>query len=172
MTHQTEPLLTSADACEALSIDRSTLSRWVQLGRIAPAMKAPESGEQCSSLPTRLSESRPRWRHDRRSISLAVQHERPIRLRVHRASHPDYAPKLTIDERWALWKAANPWVLLFVENLAANLIAKGHRRIGVKQLWEVLRYSYDANTVGSAFRANNDFTSRAARVGDHDRTPP
>jgi hypothetical protein len=50
-----------------------------------------------------------------------------------------------------------------VENLAANLIAKGHRRIGVKQLWEVLRYSYDANTVGSAFRANNDFTSRAAR---------
>ena len=37
----TEPLLTSADACEALSIDRSTLSRWVQLGRIAPAMKAP-----------------------------------------------------------------------------------------------------------------------------------
>ncbi len=76
---------------------------------------------------------------------------------------PDYAPKLTIDERWALWKAANPWVLPFVENLAANLIAKGHRRIGVKQLWEVLRYSYDANTVGSAFRANNDFTSRAAR---------
>ena len=38
---RTEPLLTSADACEALSIDRSTLSRWVQLGRIAPAMKAP-----------------------------------------------------------------------------------------------------------------------------------
>lgn len=36
-----DTLLTSADACEALSIDRSTLSRWVQLGRIAPAMKAP-----------------------------------------------------------------------------------------------------------------------------------
>lgn len=76
---------------------------------------------------------------------------------------PTYEPKLTIDQRWALWKAANPWVLPFVESLAANLIAKGHKRIGVKQLWEVLRYSYDANTVGDPFRANNDFTSRASR---------
>ena len=34
-------LLTSAEVCERLGIDRSTLSRWVQTGRIAPAMKAP-----------------------------------------------------------------------------------------------------------------------------------
>lgn len=34
-------LLTSAEACERLGVDRSTLSRWVALGRITPAMKGP-----------------------------------------------------------------------------------------------------------------------------------
>lgn len=32
-------LMTSAETCESLGIDRSTLSRWVAAGRIAPAMK-------------------------------------------------------------------------------------------------------------------------------------
>lgn len=32
---------TSAQACEALSIDRSTLSRWVAAGRIVPIFKHP-----------------------------------------------------------------------------------------------------------------------------------
>lgn len=41
MTHPLETLLPSASVCEALSIDRSTLSRWVQIGRITPAIKAP-----------------------------------------------------------------------------------------------------------------------------------
>jgi len=31
----------AAEACEALSIDRSTLTRWVTSGRIKPADKAP-----------------------------------------------------------------------------------------------------------------------------------
>lgn len=34
-------LLTSAAVCEELHIDRSTLSRWVASGRIAPATKLP-----------------------------------------------------------------------------------------------------------------------------------
>jgi excisionase family DNA binding protein len=36
-----EALITSAEACESLGIDRSTLSRWVASGRIAPATKLP-----------------------------------------------------------------------------------------------------------------------------------
>lgn len=32
-------LILSAEACERLGIDRSTLSRWVAAGRIVPAMK-------------------------------------------------------------------------------------------------------------------------------------
>lgn len=37
----TTELLTSAEACERLGIDRSTLSRWVEKGRLAPAQKLP-----------------------------------------------------------------------------------------------------------------------------------
>jgi len=41
MTHPTV-LLNSAEACERLNaIDRSTLSRWVQIGRITPVQKLP-----------------------------------------------------------------------------------------------------------------------------------
>lgn len=38
---QPNDLLTSAEACECLAIDRSTLSRWVASGRIEPALKNP-----------------------------------------------------------------------------------------------------------------------------------
>lgn len=34
-------LLTSAEVCDLLDIDRSTLSRWVALGRISAAVKLP-----------------------------------------------------------------------------------------------------------------------------------
>lgn len=34
-------MLTSAEACEQLNIDRSTLSRWVKSGRIETAHKFP-----------------------------------------------------------------------------------------------------------------------------------
>lgn len=37
----TSELLTSEQVCEALDIDRSTLSRWATSGRIEPAMKLP-----------------------------------------------------------------------------------------------------------------------------------
>lgn len=33
--------LSSAEVCSELSIDRSTLSRWVAAGKIAPAFKLP-----------------------------------------------------------------------------------------------------------------------------------
>lgn len=43
MTNQpnTSDLLTSVETAHMLGIDRSTLTRWVQSGRIAPAMKLP-----------------------------------------------------------------------------------------------------------------------------------
>lgn len=40
MHNESQPL-TSAEACEQLGIDRSTLSRWVASGRIAPVFKVP-----------------------------------------------------------------------------------------------------------------------------------
>lgn len=38
---QAQDLMTSADVCTALMIDRSTLSRWVAAGRIVAAFKLP-----------------------------------------------------------------------------------------------------------------------------------
>lgn len=37
----TTDLLTSSEVCDALNIDRSTLSRWVASERITPTMKMP-----------------------------------------------------------------------------------------------------------------------------------
>jgi excisionase family DNA binding protein len=39
----TDHLIGSAEACTILGVDRSTLSRWVQLGKITPAMQLPGS---------------------------------------------------------------------------------------------------------------------------------
>ena len=38
---ETPQMIGSADVCKRLKIDRSTLSRWVALGRISPAMRLP-----------------------------------------------------------------------------------------------------------------------------------
>lgn len=37
--HNPEDLIGSVEAAETLSIDRSTLSRWVSAGKIAPALR-------------------------------------------------------------------------------------------------------------------------------------
>ena len=50
-----------------------------------------------------------------------------------------------------------------VERLIARLLDAGHTRVSTKQCWEVIRYEYGATT-GDRFKANNDFTSRAART--------
>jgi predicted site-specific integrase-resolvase len=38
-----DDLVASAEACTILNIHRSTLSRWVQLGKLTPAMQLPSS---------------------------------------------------------------------------------------------------------------------------------
>lgn len=76
---------------------------------------------------------------------------------------PLYERDATIEERWEAWSAANPWVLPTVERLIADWLAAGHRRASLKQVWEVIRYEY-GRTTGDRFKANNDFTSRAARA--------
>lgn len=76
---------------------------------------------------------------------------------------PTYEAHLTIQQRWELWEAANPWVVPTIERLIANWLAAGHKRASLKQVWEVIRYQY-GTTVGDRLKANNDFTSRAART--------
>lgn len=75
---------------------------------------------------------------------------------------PDYEPDATIQERYEAWIAANSWVLEAMEKLVARWLCSGHARVGMKQMWEVVRWQY-GETTGSTFKANNDFTSRVAR---------
>lgn len=75
---------------------------------------------------------------------------------------PDCSPDATIQERWEQWRDANPWVMAELERLVDDWITAGFKRVGIKQMWEVIRYRYGVTT-GDRFKCNNDFTSRAAR---------
>lgn len=75
---------------------------------------------------------------------------------------------LTIQERFERFHATNPQVYGELRRLALDLVTRGHRRIGVKMLWESLRYRLMAQAVNPAsadtYRLNNIYTSRYARM--------
>jgi hypothetical protein len=73
---------------------------------------------------------------------------------------------LTIQQRFELFHEANPWVYLALESLAADLIKRGRRRIGVRMLWETVRWQYTRATTDptSEFRANDHYHSRYVRL--------
>jgi hypothetical protein len=71
---------------------------------------------------------------------------------------------LSIEERFRLFDQANPHVYQVLEQLALALAARGRQRIGVKMLWETLRYRYAMQTNGEdEYKLNNDYTGRYAR---------
>lgn len=77
---------------------------------------------------------------------------------------PVYDPNLSIDDRFAIFHAANPHVAEDLEALAAFKIDRGHKRISVKALYEVLRHEVDLRTVGEHYKLNNDFTRPYSRL--------
>lgn len=77
---------------------------------------------------------------------------------------PTPDPTLTIQQRFEQFHAANPWVLTALIALAESAKAHGEQRVGVKALFERLRWSYARATVGDTWRLNNTWTSRYARL--------
>ncbi len=70
----------------------------------------------------------------------------------------------SIVERWAAFHADNPQVYDELERLAMDLYQAGHRRIGVKMVWETMRYNFALKTLGDdGFKLNNDFHALYAR---------
>lgn len=69
-----------------------------------------------------------------------------------------------IAERFEAFHRENPHVADALERLAANAIEAGAGRVGVKMLYEVLRYERIIETRGDDFRLNNDYHSRYARL--------
>ena len=83
---------------------------------------------------------------------------------------PDYAPGMTVQERFELFHKANPHVVVALEQLTRQYLASGRQRIGIAVLFERLRWEYDLRTSGDAFKLNNDFRSRYVRL-IQDRRP-
>jgi hypothetical protein len=72
--------------------------------------------------------------------------------------------KRTIEEQFQQFHEANPWVLEALEALAYELHDKGHRKIGIKMLYEVVRWQTMRRTVGDEFKLNNNYTSHYVRL--------
>lgn len=73
---------------------------------------------------------------------------------------------LTIQQQFELFHEANPWVYEALRRLALDLVRRGRGRIGVKMLFEVLRWHYWRSTLDatSDFKLNNNYHSRYARM--------
>lgn len=70
----------------------------------------------------------------------------------------------SLDERFRDFHAANPHVYENLRLMALRLKRQGRSRIGIKMLFEVMRYEYLIHTEGDSYRLNNSFTSRYARL--------
>lgn len=72
----------------------------------------------------------------------------------------------TIDERFTAFHQANPWVYTALVRLARSMHDRGHSRVGVGMLFEVLRWNWSLHTIdaSSDWKLNNDYRSRYARL--------
>ncbi|MFF3056376.1 hypothetical protein [Streptomyces sp. NPDC057909] len=70
----------------------------------------------------------------------------------------------TLDERFDNFHAVNPWVYEALERLTAQWVVAGGGRIGVKALFEQLRWLSPELANGEPLQLNNNFTSRYARL--------
>jgi hypothetical protein len=70
----------------------------------------------------------------------------------------------SIDERFQRFHEANPQVYDELLKLALRARRAGARRIGVKMLFEVLRWRHTLRTQGDDFKLNNNYHSRYARL--------
>ena len=75
-------------------------------------------------------------------------------------------PGMSLVDQFRAFHAANPHVYDALRNLALRLRNNGHRRIGMKMLFETLRYQYMINTSdpNSDFKLNNNYTAYYARL--------
>lgn len=69
-----------------------------------------------------------------------------------------------LDLEFEAFHRANPRVYATLARLARQAVAAGKRRVGIKMLWEVMRWEMWITTTDDAFRLNNNWPSRYARL--------
>ncbi|MEU0443812.1 hypothetical protein ABZ202_29470 [Streptomyces sp. NPDC006186] len=70
----------------------------------------------------------------------------------------------SLDERFEAFHSSHPWIFEALEELTAEWVAAGGGQIGIKALFEQLRWSTPRIAGGEPFRLNNNYTSRYARL--------
>lgn len=77
----------------------------------------------------------------------------------------------TLQEKFEEFDALNPWVYQRLVQMTGDLVARGRTRVGMKMLFEVLRWQYamTTNDPHSDFKLNNNYHSRYARKIMEDR---
>ena len=76
-------------------------------------------------------------------------------------------PRMTISEQFEAFHAANPHVYQALREMAFELARGGQKRIGIKMLWEVLRWRGLRSGIArgeSDYGLDNRLTSRYARL--------
>lgn len=71
-----------------------------------------------------------------------------------------------IEEAFWKWHAQNPQVYSELVSLARRLRDRGHRKVGIGMLFEVLRWRHAMRTTGDAdgFKLNNNYRALYARL--------
>jgi hypothetical protein len=78
---------------------------------------------------------------------------------------PTTVDESRIDRAFAEFHAANPDVYRCLVSLARDLRARGHQRLGIGMLFEVVRWQRHMTTVDAdGFKLNNNYRSRYARL--------
>ncbi len=79
---------------------------------------------------------------------------------------PETRPEMTPRERFEAFHSANPHVLEALRVLALQMVDRGRDRIGIRMLWERLRWErlLRTNDPDSEFKLNNNYHSRFARL--------
>lgn len=101
----------------------------------------------------------------------------PVRVRVTDVSQAarsvltlfdvvDLPHTATPRERFEAFHQRNPRVLTELERMTALMVRRGRKRIGIKMLFEVLRWNYYLTTddPDSEYRLNNNYTAYYARL--------
>lgn len=88
---------------------------------------------------------------------------RPVEI-VRLPAAPLRQVKPTIEEQFVAFHAAHPEVFERLVDLARQAERAGFRRIGMKRLYEVLRWQVQIDRGDEEFALNNNFTSRYARL--------
>lgn len=78
----------------------------------------------------------------------------------------NHARGATLEEQFIAFHTANPHVYDALRRLAIGMVRRGQQRIGIKMLFEVLRWQYAMSTTDaySDFKLNNNYAPFYARL--------